>query len=92
VPVGSKDTPFDYSEYVQQRIATPEELRDWFAGAGQFGLAAVLGAVGGLECLDLTYALEDKLKDPHDSSGKRKVALAVFTPDSVKLQVLPDEH
>ncbi len=61
-PDGRVDTPFDCSEYISRRIATPEELRDWFADDGQFGLAAVHGAIsGGLECLDLTYAAVFKL-------------------------------
>jgi hypothetical protein len=63
-PDSGKDPPFDYSEYVQQRIATPEELREWFADDRQFGLAAVNGPIsGGLECLDLTYAPVVKLFD-----------------------------
>src|SRR5437867_5606261 len=54
---GSPDTPFDCSEYICRRIATPEELREWFAGIATFGLAAVHGPIsGGLECLDLVYA------------------------------------
>src|SRR4029077_2995375 len=61
-PNGTKDTPFDCSEYVSRRIATPEELREWFAGDDKFGLAAVLGSISGvLECLDLTYAPVVKL-------------------------------
>src|SRR5215468_271669 len=48
--------PFDCSEYISRRIATPEELQKWFSGDSPFGPAAVLGPVsGGLECLDLTY-------------------------------------
>jgi hypothetical protein len=58
---GSKSLPFDCSEYVWQRIATTEELQEWFAGS-QFGLAAVHGPIsGGLECLDLTYTAVVKL-------------------------------
>ncbi len=61
-PNGSDRTPFDCREYIRHRIATPEELREWFADDGQFGLAAVLGPIsGGLECLDLTYAAVVKL-------------------------------
>ena len=61
-PNGSDKTPFDCREYIRHRIATPEELREWFAGDGQFGLAAVHGPIsGGLECLDLTYAAVVKL-------------------------------
>lgn len=61
-PNGAADTPFDCSEYVSRRIATPDELREWFAGDTPFGLAAVHGLIsGGLECLDLTYAAVVKL-------------------------------
>ena len=61
-PDGIKDTPFDYSEYIQHRHATPEELREWFADSSRFGLAAVHGAIsGGLECLDLVYTQVVKL-------------------------------
>src|SRR5262245_14199010 len=61
-PDGSDHTPFDCSEYIQARIATPEELREWFGGDSQFGLAAVHGAVSGrLECLDLLYTAVVKL-------------------------------
>jgi len=56
-PQGSKGPPFDCREYLQRRIATPEELHKWFSGGGQLGLAAVLGPIsGGLECLDLVHA------------------------------------
>jgi Glycosyl transferase family 2/Bifunctional DNA primase/polymerase, N-terminal len=62
VPVDSQKTPFDCSEYISRRIATPDELREWFLEDGRFGLAAVLGPVsGGLECLDLTYSAAVKL-------------------------------
>lgn len=61
-PNGSNKTPFDCREYIRHRIATPEELREWFVNDGKFGLAAVLGPIsGGLECLDLTYAAVVKL-------------------------------
>jgi Glycosyl transferase family 2/Bifunctional DNA primase/polymerase, N-terminal len=61
-PVDSQKTPFDCNEYVSRRIATPDELRGWFADDRHFGLAAVLGPVsGGLECLDLTYLAVVKL-------------------------------
>jgi hypothetical protein len=60
-PNGAGHTPFDCTEYIDQRIATPDELRRWFADR-QFGLAAVHGAIsGGLECLDLTYVPVVKL-------------------------------
>jgi Glycosyl transferase family 2/Bifunctional DNA primase/polymerase, N-terminal len=57
-PNGKERTPFDCREYIRHRIATPEELREWFAADdGPFGLAGVLGPIsGGLECLDLTHA------------------------------------
>src|SRR5439155_19041377 len=61
-PNGSKDTPFDCSEYISRRIATAVELCEWFAGGSPLGLAAVHGPVsGGLECLDLLYAAVVKL-------------------------------
>jgi hypothetical protein len=59
---GRGHTPFNCSEYISRRIANPEELQEWFAEDGRFGLAAVLGPVsGGLECLDLTYSAVVKL-------------------------------
>ncbi len=59
---GNKNIPVDCSEHIKKRIASPEELREWFADDRQFGLAAVLGNIsGGLECLDLTYAAVVKL-------------------------------
>jgi Glycosyl transferase family 2/Bifunctional DNA primase/polymerase, N-terminal len=59
---GTQDTPFDCTEYIRQRITTPDELREWFASGGQFGLAAVHGRVsGGLECLELVYSAVVKL-------------------------------
>ena len=58
----SKSLPYDCSEYIRRRIATSEELRDWFTRSAEMGLAAVLGRIsGGLECLDLTYAAAVKL-------------------------------
>jgi hypothetical protein len=61
-PDNSRDTPSDCSKYNEQRIATPEELHDWFAGGGQYGLAAVHGLIsGGLECLDLVTAAVAKI-------------------------------
>jgi hypothetical protein len=62
-PNGSDRTPFDCRKYIRHRIAIPEELREWFADDGQFGLAAVHGSIsGGLECLDLTYAPVVKMR------------------------------
>jgi hypothetical protein len=61
-PNGNKDLPFDCSEHITRRIASADELHEWFAHDGQFGLAAVLGPISGnLECLDLTYAAVGKL-------------------------------
>ena len=61
-PNGCRELPFDCSEYISRRIATPEELREWFTIDGQFGMAAVLGPIsGGLECLDLIYSAVVKL-------------------------------
>jgi glycosyl transferase family 2/bifunctional DNA primase/polymerase-like protein len=61
-PNGMRDMPLDCSEFISRRIATPDELRGWFADDRHFGLAAVLGPVsGGLECLDLTYSAVVKL-------------------------------
>jgi hypothetical protein len=61
-PNGSKNIPFDCGEYISRRVATPEELREWFTGDGRLGLAAVHGPVsGGLDCLDLAYAAVVKL-------------------------------
>ena len=34
-PDGGKDTPFDCSEFIQQRIPTREELWKWFASGGE---------------------------------------------------------
>ena len=81
-PAGRHPPPFDCSEYISRRIATPEELREWFTDNGRFGLAAVLGRIsGGLECLDLTYTPVFKLfrqlvslQDGHDLIEKLSIA------------------
>ena len=58
----SKSLPYDCSEHIRRRIATSEELRDWFTRSGAMGLAVVLGRIsGGLECLDLVSAPAAKL-------------------------------
>jgi Glycosyl transferase family 2 len=61
-PNRSQDTAFDCAQYLHQRIATPQELREWFADNERSGLAALHGAIsGGLECLELLYAAVAKL-------------------------------
>jgi len=58
---GRNKPPVDCREYVRQRIAAPQKLRQWFED-GQVALAAVLGRIsGGLECLDLTSSAAAKL-------------------------------